>query len=145
MATPLPWCWAPGRQASDETRLLSVPGSVRSGAPLLFLWRFLEGWGLSSCFVVLLDHGNCCKNECHSDDIFPLCAQSCPALCHPGGCSLPGSSVHGIFRQEYWSGFLFPTPGDLPDLGIEPVSLSSPGLAGRCYTTVPPGKPAFSL
>ena len=30
---------------------------------------------------------------------------------------------------------MFPTPGDLPDLGIEPVSLSSPGLAGRFYTT----------
>ena len=34
VATPLPWCWAPGRQASDETRLLSVPGPGRSGAPL---------------------------------------------------------------------------------------------------------------
>ena len=46
-----------------------------------------------------------------------------------------------FFRQEYWSGFLFSTPGDLPDPGIEPVSLTFPALAGRFFTTVPPGKP----
>ena len=43
-------------------------------------------------------------------------------------CSLPGFSVHGIFsRQEYWCGLPFPSPGDLPDPGIElmpPVSLA---------------------
>ena len=33
--------------------------------------------------------------------------------------SPPGSSVHGFPRQEYWSGLQFPTPGDLPDQGIE--------------------------
>ena len=30
--------------------------------------------------------------------------QSCPTLGYPMDCSLPGSSVHGIFRQEYWGG-----------------------------------------
>ena len=44
-------------------------------------------------------------------------------------------------RQEYWSGLLFPPPGDLPDLGIEPESSASPALAGGFFTTVPPGKP----
>ena len=34
-------------------------------------------------------------------------------------CSLPGFSVHGIFRQEYWSGLPFSSPGDLPDPGIK--------------------------
>ena len=43
-----------------------------------------------------------------------------------------------VFRQEYWSGLPFPTPGDLPDPGIEP---GSPALAGRIFTTVPPGNP----
>ena len=38
-------------------------------------------------------------------------------------------------RQEYWSGLPFPTPGDLPDLGIESVSLGSPALAGGLFTT----------
>ena len=38
-------------------------------------------------------------------------------------------------RQEYWSGLPFSTPGDLPDPGIEPASLTSPVLAGRLFTT----------
>ena len=44
-------------------------------------------------------------------------------------------------RQEYWSGLPFPTPGDLPDPGIEPTSLVSPALAGGFFTSVPLGKP----
>ena len=40
-------------------------------------------------------------------------------------------------RQEYWSGLPFPSPGDHPGPGIKPVSLS---LAGRFFTTEPPGK-----
>ena len=44
-------------------------------------------------------------------------------------------------RQEYWSGFPFPLAGDLPDPGIEPMSPSSPALAGGFFTTEPPGKP----
>ena len=39
-----------------------------------------------------------------------------PTLCNPVDCSLPGSSVHGIFQAEYWSEFLFSPPGYLPDL-----------------------------
>ena len=41
-------------------------------------------------------------------------------------------------RQEYWSGFLFPTPADLPDPGIKSMS---PALAGRLFTTELPEKP----
>ena len=41
----------------------------------------------------------------------------------------------GFSRQEYWSGLPCPPPGDLPDLGIEPLSLTSPALAGRFFTT----------
>ena len=40
----------------------------------------------------------------------------------------------GFSRQEYWSELPFPTPGDLPDPGIEPTSLISPALAGRFFT-----------
>ena len=39
-----------------------------------------------------------------------------------GLLSLPGFSVHGILQQEYWSGLPFPSPGDLPNPGIEPLS-----------------------
>ena len=48
-------------------------------------------------------------------------------------------------RQEYWSGLLFPIPGDLPHSGIEPPSPLSPALAGRFFTTKPPGKPSQLL
>ena len=41
----------------------------------------------------------------------------------------------GISRQEYWSGLPFPSPGDLPDPGLKPMSLASPALAGRFFTT----------
>ena len=47
----------------------------------------------------------------------------------------------GFRRQEYWSGLPFPSPGDLPDPGIEPASPISPSLAGRFFTTVPLVKP----
>ena len=38
-------------------------------------------------------------------------------------------------RQEYWSGLPFPPPGDLPYPGIKPMSLTSPALADRFFTT----------
>ena len=41
----------------------------------------------------------------------------------------------GFFRQEHLCGFPFPTPGNLPDQGIKPVSLKSPELAGGFFTT----------
>ena len=44
-----------------------------------------------------------------------------------------------FLRQGYWSGLPFSTPGDLPDTGIEPASIVSPALAGRFFTTAPPG------
>ena len=54
-------------------------------------------------------------------------------------CSLPGSSVHGIFQvKEYWSGLPLSSPGDLPDKGIKPTF---PALADRLFTTAPPKKP----
>ena len=44
----------------------------------------------------------------------------------------------GFSRQEYWSGLPFPSPGDLPDPGIEPMS---PALWADTLTSEPPGKP----
>ena len=41
----------------------------------------------------------------------------------------------GFSRQEYWSGLLYPSPGDVPDPGIEPVSFMPPALAGGFFTT----------
>ena len=46
-----------------------------------------------------------------------------------------------FFRQEYWSGLPFPPPGDLPNPGIEPMSLTPSALAGRFFTTKRPENP----
>ena len=102
--------------------------------------------------------------------------QSCPTLSIPMDCSLPGSSVHGIFQArvlewgaiasgymcfhllpggpggcspgggarlgspaagECWNGLPFPSPGDLPNPGIEP---GSPALQADALPSEPPGK-----
>ena len=57
-------------------------------------------------------------------------------------CSLPGSSVHSMrfSRQEYDSGLLFPSPGDLPKPRIEPAS---PALADGFFMAELPGKPKW--
>ena len=44
----------------------------------------------------------------------------------------------GFTRQEYWHGLPLPSPEDLPNSGAEPMS---PALAGRLFTTEPPGMP----
>ena len=54
-------------------------------------------------------------------------------------CQAPLSM--GLSRQEYWSGFPCPPPGDLPDRGIEPLSPESPALQVDSLPTEPPGKP----
>ena len=46
----------------------------------------------------------------------------------------------GFSRQECWSGLPFPSPGDLPDPGIEPGSLA---LQADALLSEPPGKPIF--
>ena len=58
-------------------------------------------------------------------------------------CQAPPSME--FFRQEYCSELPFPTPGNLLDPGIEPMSLASPALTGGFFTTEPPGKPHDSI
>ena len=49
-------------------------------------------------------------------------------------------SPWGFSRQQYWSELPFPSPGDLPGPGKEPIS---PALAGRFFTIESPGKPNY--
>ena len=60
---------------------------------------------------------------------------SCIWLCYPTDQSPPGSPIQGFSRQEYWSVLPCPSPGGLPDPGIISMSLMSPVLAGRFFTT----------
>ena len=66
--------------------------------------------------------------------VFGLVTQSCLTLCDPMDCSLPVFIVHGILQARIIA-WLCPSPGDLPNPGIEPASLKSPALAGRLFIT----------
>ena len=85
-------------------------------------WNFLgQNTGVDSLFLLQ----GIFPTQGSNPGLHSEVAQSYPTLCDPMDCSLPGFSVHRIFgfsRQEYWSGLPFPSPGDLPDLGIEPGS-----------------------
>ena len=64
-----------------------------------------------------------------------MCAQSCPTLCGRMDCSCQAPLSVESSRQEYWSGLVFPSPGNLPNPGIKPTSLVSPALASGFFTT----------
>ena len=60
--------------------------------------------------------------------------QLCLDLCDPPWTvALKALLSMGFCRQEYWSGLPFPSPGDLPNPGIEPASLASPALASEFF------------
>ena len=61
--------------------------------------------------------------------------QLCLTLCNTMDCSLPGSSDHGTLQARMLQWVACPTPGDLPNPGIKPTSLTSPALAGGFFTT----------
>ena len=77
-----------------------------------------------------------CEGD-HSDD------EKAKSLSHVWLFATPWTVAHqvppsiGFFRQEYWNGLLFPSPGDLPNPGIEP---RSPALRADVLTSEPPGK-----
>ena len=78
---------------------------------------------------------------------FMLCARA-QSLCHIRLLGSPRTVAHqallsmGFSRQEHWSGLPFPSPGNLPNPRIE---AASPALAGRFFTTEPPGKPILCI
>ena len=69
----------------------------------------------------------------------------CPTLCDPMGRNLPGFTIHGILQARNWSGLPCLPPGDLPDPGIEPMSLMSPELASGFFTTSANWEPIAGL
>ena len=86
-------------------------------------------------------------HQCHlgSPYIFvkPLKSLSCVRLfVTPWTVAHQAPQSMGISRQEYWSGLPFPSPGDLPNRGIEP---RSPTLRAATLLSEPPGKPKFFL
>ena len=67
-----------------------------------------------------------------------LVTQSCLTLFDPIDSSLPGPSVHGIPQARILGGLPFPSPGDLPNPGIEPRSAA---FQAHSSPSAPPGKP----
>ena len=57
-------------------------------------------------------------------------AQLCPTFCNPTVCSPPRSSVHWILQARILEWVAISSPGNLPDPGIEPMTLASHVLAG---------------
>ena len=88
------------------------------------------------CLSLFHSFGLCPSNAtfCHIC-VCVLGAQTYLTL-RPTNCSLLGFSVQGMefSRQEYWSGLLHPSPGDLPEPGTELASLISLALADRFFT-----------
>ena len=64
-----------------------------------------------------------------------LAGQSCPILCNSMAVA---HQAPPSIRQEYWSGLPFPSPGNLPHPGIEPVSPVSPALQADSLHAEPP-------
>ena len=107
-----------------------MPGCKENGQPNILLKKKKLSRGFVTKRKKLgISTGCCCSVD-----------QLCLTLCNTTDCSLPASSVHEVFLQEYWSGLPFPSSRDFPHSGIEPESLA---LAGRFFTTEPPGKPIF--
>ena len=72
-----------------------------------------------------------------SDSVLYLCAkllQSCLTLCDTWTVAHQVSLSTGFSRKKHWTGLPGPSPGDLPDPGIEHMSLTSPALAGEFLT-----------
>ena len=73
--------------------------------------------------------------------IILLASQLCLTCFNSMDCSLLGSTVHGILQAIILEWVAIPFSRDLPDPWIELVSLASPALAGRFFTTATPGNP----
>ena len=129
---PLLWTMALQFQHRENHRSLEHPsvdmgvgGAGRGPLKVSFLSLHFPPWHTSlACACVL-------SWPVMSSYLQPLGQQAPPSM--------------GFFRQEYWSGLPCPPPGDLPHREIEPVSLTSPALAGRFFTTSAPGTLSWSI
>ena len=82
-------------------------------------------------------HGSWCVCVC-------VCVLSCiQFFATPWIVACQASLSTGLSGQEYWSGPSFPPLRNLADLEIDPASPATPALAGKFFTTEPPGKPSL--
>ena len=74
-----------------------------------------------------------------------MCSVLSESLWPPWTAACQAPLSMGLSPQEYWSGLPFSPLKDLPNPRIQPTTPPSPALAGRFFTTEPPGKPALLL
>ena len=126
-----------------------VPGHPEVSAPesVYVCTRPHAGGGVLGAFCVLILHTRVCLRDVSTAaEHLRVCSvtQSCPALCDPMDCSPPGSSDHGILQARILEWVAIPFSRDLPNPEMEPTSLMSPALAGRFFTTAPPGTHTYT-
>ena len=81
-----------------------------------------------------------CESVSHSvisNSLVVVVSKSCPAVVIPRSAACQAPLSMGFSRREYWSGLPFPSPGDLPNPGIE---LGSLALQADSLPSEPPGK-----
>ena len=98
-----------------------------------FNLHFPDNMGRGTYFHVIIFH-----LYIFFDKVKVLVARSCLTLCDPNDCSPQAPLSIEFSRQEYWSGLPFPSPGDLPNSGIE---TKSPALQADSLLSEPPEKP----
>ena len=128
------------------------PGGLRP----MGLWRIRHDWSNFHFLLPTRLQGlPCTKQQLHSFHtlvlvtcftclylfVVAVVAKLRPTLWNPTDCSPPGSSVHRILQARILEWVTIPFSRDLPDPGIELASTTSQALAGRFFTTEPPGKP----
>ena len=111
----------------------SLPGQGKNRFPVWKRNKFLGGPHFCSLPSSIFLYGHIAECGCH---VHAQLLQFYLTLCDSMDHNPPDSSLHKTSWQEYWSVLPFPSPEDLPDPGIKP---SSPALAGRFFTTEPPG------
>ena len=128
--------WYSGDESTCQCRRYRRPDSIHIGQ---IPWR--REWLPTPVFLPEKLHGQrSLASYTVSEWVKSL---SCVQLFEtPGTVAYQASPSRGFSRQEYWNGLPFPSPGDLPNPGIEP---GSPALEADTLTSEPPGKPNRKL
>ena len=125
------------RTQREGLECLRVEPSVPIGVGV----HYPPGVDLFTNLEVLWTHTTGISMEASLHESVSEVTQSYPTLCDPTDCTFQALPSMGFSRQEYWSGLPFPSPGDIPNPGIEP---RSPALQADSSPSEPQGKLFFT-
>ena len=127
------WGSVSGSQGEAHGSLSALLGSDRAPSPFPFLFPLGTPYSLLSETLAFTCHISSAKGR----QCCCLVAKLCLTLAIPWTVAHQVTLSMGFPRQEYWSGLPFPSPGDLPDQGVEPEYWQF-NTAGKFFTTDPP-------